>query len=558
MNLESQLIGLLVVSVFVATTARRFRVPYTVAMVLTGLVVGSLRLNPSLLNLRLEPHLILVTFLPGLVFEAAYHLDLQELRDNTRTILALAIPGVLITTGIIGILLNQFLDLSLVDALLFGSLIAATDPVSVVALFKKLGVEKRLSIIVEGESLFNDGVAIVLFSLLTGVATGDQAFDLVQSITNFFVAVTGGAALGLIAGLVIGELMKRTDDHLLDIALTTILAYGTYLLAEDVLHGAVSPVIAVVVAGVYVGNYASRGAYSATSQVTIIAFWEFTVFLINSSVFLLIGLEVNITTLIENWWAVLVGIGVVLLARGAVVYPISYLINRFIWRLPRRASHVLFWGGLRGAVSTALVLSLPATLPSRNLLEAMTFGYVLFSLILQGLTMRPLLAALGLTHISEERRAYERHRAQIAMAQAAIETLDHMGDEQIISGPVCTQIRKIYTSQLESKWAEMEAILRENPALADSSVGLVHRSIMDRQKQTLMLQVRRGILSQQVYEEMTAKINEREIHIMNKDWIPHHILNKVDDLPPLPDYLGPTPINNGDEPVTGQEPAAQD
>jgi CPA1 family monovalent cation:H+ antiporter len=520
MSIESQVIALMIIAVFVAATARRFRVPYTIALVVTGLGVGFLKLGPQADALELGPHMILVTLLPALIFEAAYHIDLQELRANLRTILLLAIPGVILSTGIIGFLLHRFLGLSLIDALLFGSLISATDPVSVVALFKELGVDKRLSIVLEGESLFNDGVAIVLYSILLGVATGDQAFSISQSLASFFVTVAGGAALGLAVGAVIGELMKRTDVHLLDITLTIILAYGTYLLAEEVFHGAVSPVIAVVVAAVYVGNYASSGAYTATSHVTIITFWEVIVFLVNSAIFLLIGLQVKPMSLVDHVVPALIAIGVTLLARLIVVYPMRFIVNRFVRPLPMRWTHVIAWGGLRGAVAMALALSLPETLASRELLEVMAFGYVLFSLVVQGLTIHPLLNALGMTHIGGKRREYEEHRGRIAMGQAALDALECMNEEQALSGPICEQIRDVYTSKIDQEWEYLRALIIDEPSLVNDNVNLVQREIINRQKQALLRLVRRGIISEQVSSQLSADIDEREAR-MTKKWSDH-------------------------------------
>lgn len=524
MGIETQVIGLLIVAVFVAATAQRFRVPYTVAMVLTGLVVGVLRLPPELAGLRLEPHLILVTFLPGLLFEAAFHIDINQLRANIRTILMLAVPGVLISMVIIGFLLHQLVGIPLTEALLFGVLISATDPVAVTALFKELGVDKRLGIIVEGESLLNDGAAIVLYGILASVAAGNEPFNLATSATTFFVTVAGGVALGLVFGMIFSELMKRTDDFVLDIALTTILAYGTYLFAEDLLAEAVSPVIAVVVAAIYVGNYGSRGGYSARSQVTIISFWDFVAFIINSAIFLLIGLEVEPQTLLANGRVVVIAIGVVLLARAIVSYGLRVIVNRSIRAMPNEWAPVLFWGGLRGAVSMALVLSLPASIGSRGLLEVMAFGYVAFSLIVQGLTMRPLLRVLGITKPSEERMEVERRRAEIAMAQAAIEALEQLQRDHVLSGPVCGQLNQMFNEQIEEEWQELSKIVAADPSLVDSNIRLVQREITAHQKQALERLSRRGILSDHAYEEMISQLDDRDSRVLRGDWQPRSVL----------------------------------
>jgi len=200
MDAEAFLVTFLIfltISVLVAYLATRLRVPYTIAMVLVGLGVSLLHLGlGQYLAIELEPELILLIFLPGLLFEASYHIDLTLLRANLRSILLLAIPGVLVSTIIVGLIVNLGLGLSVGEALLFGVIISATDPVAVVALFKQLGVDRRLGIIVEGESLFNDGVAIVGYSILIGIAAGTSTFNLADSAANFVVTVAGGATLG--------------------------------------------------------------------------------------------------------------------------------------------------------------------------------------------------------------------------------------------------------------------------------------------------------------------------------------------------------------------------
>ncbi len=523
-GLESLVIGIMVVAVFVAATAQRFRVPYTIAMVLTGLAVSLVRLPPELSELRLSPHLILVTLLPGLIFEAAYHIDLAQLRDNIRSIVMLAVPGMILSTLIVGWLLHMLLPLEIVEAMLFGILISATDPIAVVGVFKELGVERRLGILVEGESLFNDGAAIVLYSILLGVATGEETFSLAQTTITFFVTVAGGVALGLIVGLIFSELMKRTEDHVLDIALTTIIAYGTYLLAEEVLHGAVSPVIAVVVAAIYVGNYGSQGSYSGSSQVTIISFWEFVAFLINSAIFLLIGIEIDPIAFIEYARPIAISIGAILVARAVVIFSLRYIVNKSIRRFPANWGYVLFWGGLRGAVSIALVLSLPFTLESRGLLEIMAFGYVLFSLIVQGLTIRPLLSRLGITKVSEKEKDFERKRASIAMSQAAISALDQLHKDNVLSGPVCNQLRGMFEKQIDDQWQEAERMIAQDPSLVEQNVELVQRQIINEQKRALRRLLQRGILSDEVFEEKSARLDEYELRSYQDDWRPRSVL----------------------------------
>jgi CPA1 family monovalent cation:H+ antiporter len=519
-QIEAQVVTLLAVAVLVAYVADRFRVPYTVAMVLTGLGVSVLGLGlESFQVFELEPQLILMTFLPGLLFEAGYHINLSELRDNLTTILIMAIPGLVISAAISGGLIALGLGLPVATALLFGVLISATDPIAVTALFKELGVDKRLGVIVEGESLFNDGVSIVLYSILVGVAMGQTSFSLADGIADFLVTVAGGAALGLAVGFLFAELMRHTEEPLIDLALTSILAYGLYLFAEEALHGRVSPVIAVVVAAIVVGSYGLRGRHSATSTATIVTFWEFVVFLINSAIFLLIGLEISISSLIDSAVPVAITIGVVLLARAVVVYVLGFTANVLAPDFTLKWAHVMFWGGLRGAVSIALVLSLPAALESRQLLITLAFGYVLFSLIGQGLTVGPLLKLLGLTRRSERAREFEELLAQSAAAQASISALKRMEDEHLIGSPVADHLASRYEPRIHEVQARLRQMVAEEPSLVDTNVRLLQREITNSQKRALRSLLNRGSISEETYQECVGKIDNQARDRVVEDWI---------------------------------------
>jgi CPA1 family monovalent cation:H+ antiporter len=523
MGVEALLVtflAFLTAAVLVSYGASRLRLPYTVAMVLVGLCVSILRaITGHHLAGELEPELILLIFLPGLLFEASYHLDLHQLRANLRPILWLAIPGVLISALVVAFLARLGLRLSLVDALLFGVLISATDPIAVVALFKELGVDKRLGVVIEGESLFNDGVAIVGYTILVGIAAGTDSFSLVEGLIGFVVTVAGGATLGIAAGFLFAELMKRTDEPLINIALTTILAYGTYLLAEEGLHGLVSPVIAVVVAGVIVGNYGSSGRHSATSTTMIATVWEFVVFVINSAIFLLIGLQVEVTALLGRIGAVILIIAAVLVARAIVVYLLRLVINVKQPAIPLAWGHVMFWGGMRGAVGIALVLSLPAAIASRELLITLAFGYVLFSVVVQGLTIKPLLNRLGLTRGSEKERDFEESLSQMAAAQASIAALERMHQEHLLSGPIADHLRRRFEDRIQQHQLDINRLVAENPGLAEKNVRLVQRELAAAQKQSLLVLLRRGIISEEVHSGFTARIDEDLRQRSSQDWI---------------------------------------
>ncbi len=321
---------LLSIAALVAIIIRRVRFPYTVALVLVGL---GLSFFPNFLNLDVSSDLILAVLVPPLIFEATLHIKWRDLRQDLPLVLLLAIVGTLVSTFIVGGIVSQFLSIPLLGALAFGALISATDPVAVIAFFRSLGVDKRLSIIMEGESLFNDGVAIVIFNLalaaaatvvLTG-ATG-AAFTLSGAIVEFLRVALGGIGVGLGLGFVVSYLiLKNVDDHLIETATTVALAFGAYVLAER-FH--VSGILAVVAAGLMVGNIGTLNT-SPTTQLTLENFWEFLAFVANSLVFLLIGLEIQITQLVEFTVPILVAVAAVLLSRAITVYSLTALNNRF-------------------------------------------------------------------------------------------------------------------------------------------------------------------------------------------------------------------------------------
>jgi len=510
METEAQVVILLAVAVLVGYISSKIRVPYTIAMVITGLGVSLAQLRFWNLNaFHLEPRLILLTFLPGLLFEASYHIDIAQFRDNLRPILLLAVPGVFLSTLITGLLVQTVLGLPLADAMLFGVLISATDPISVTSLIKTLGVDRRLGIILEGESLFNDGVSIVVFGILVGLAIGARSFSVIGGISTFVVTFLGGILLGGLAGLLFSEFMRRTEEPLIDLGLTTVLAYGVYLLAEQVFHGLVSPVIAVVVAGIIVGNYGSEGRHGATTNAMILVFWEFIVFLINSAIFFLIGFEVDLGQLAISIQPVILSIIAILATRAIVVYALRYLINRRDNLVPLRWAHIIYWGGLRGAVSIALALSLPLNLPTRSLLITLTFGYVLFSLIVKGLTISPLLHRLGLTCASSAERSFQEMMVKMAGAQAALQAIDDLHRDNMLSDAMTRRLRREYTESVRSYQRQLDLMVVNEPTLAKVNAQLVQREIAFSQKQALVQLLRRGVVSEEIYRMGIHEIDER-------------------------------------------------
>jgi len=392
------LIWLLIAASGIAVLAKYLRIPYTVALVLGGLLLSLLRLQflsplqPTQRPNWLTPDVILILFLPALVFEGSIKIDVRDLLHDAAPLLVLANIGVLLATLVTGYLVHWVIGLPILVALLFGAIISATDPISVLAIFKDLRMEKRLSIIIEGESLLNDGTAVVVFQiLLAGVVAGGLGAG--KGIALFLWAVLGGAVLGSTLGYMASKITQTIDDPQIEITLTTVVAYGSYLLAN---HLHLSGVIATASAGFMIGNFGAKKGMSAKTRAVLESFWEYLAFVMNSLVFLLIGLEVNIVALGPAWRPVLLAIAAVLIGRSLSVYLLVPVSNFFAENIPIRWQHVMVWGGLRGALALALALSLDSTFPYRNRVLDLTFGVVVFSILLQGLTMKPLLRVLGL------------------------------------------------------------------------------------------------------------------------------------------------------------------
>jgi monovalent cation:H+ antiporter, CPA1 family len=298
---------------------------------------------------------------------------------------------------VVGGAIHFIIGLPWLIALLFGAIISPTDPISVLAIFKDLGTDERLSNLIEAESLFNDGIAVVLFIIIANLLS-EQAMTPASGTLSFVTTIGGGALIGLLIGAVASRITREYDDHLVEIMLTTVVAFGSYLGAE---HFHVSGVFAVVTASLVVGNYGMTRGMSPFSQMAVLNFWEYIAFAVNSAVFLLVGLEEASITNGLTGLLVVIAIGSVLLGRVVSIYGLGGLLSMAGQHIPRSWRHIQVWSGLRGALSMALVLGLDPALPYRSLLLNMTFAVVLFSLVVQGLSIKPLLHRLGLARSKE-------------------------------------------------------------------------------------------------------------------------------------------------------------
>jgi CPA1 family monovalent cation:H+ antiporter len=390
------LVALLVALPLIAFVADRLRLPYTVVMVLVGLVVSVPPLAGNVIEV--SPEVAVTVLLPGLVFEAAYRLDWDELRRSFGGVTLLAVPGVLVCAAVVAIVLNLATGLPLDEAFIVGAIVSATDPVAVVATMRQLRAPSRLVTLVDAESLFNDGTAVLVYGIALVGLRGE--ISLAAGAVDFVVGVGASIAIGALIGFGIAWLAGRTEDHLIELTLTLLAAYGTYVVAAAVHQ---SGIIAVVVAGITIGSYRHETLFTARARDAIDTVWEFLAFVLTGVAFLLIGIAISFDLLGNSALYIAWGVIAVLLGRALVIYGLlggSAWIAHFSGlapRLPLSWLHVINWTGLRGAVAMALALSLPEDVPDRQLLQGTIFGIVLFTVLVQGTTAERLVRSLGVT-----------------------------------------------------------------------------------------------------------------------------------------------------------------
>jgi len=378
---------LLLIAAIVAMTARRLRIPYTVGLIIAGIVLA---VTPFPSDIEVTKDLIFTILLPPLIYEAAIYIKWQELRRDLLVILTLATFGVLLSAAVTVAGMHYLAKWDWQSAILFGVLIAATDPVSVIATFKEAGVHGRLRLLVEAESLFNDSAAAVAFSIALAFAM-DGSITVSGTLQTLVITIAGGLLCGaLVAGGVL-LLAGRTDDHLIEITLTTVAAYGSFLLAE---HLHLSGVLASLVAGLLTGNIGSLGSITDKGRDAVISFWEFIAFVVNSLIFMLIGIRAAYQDFSNLLLPITVAIAMMFAGRALAIYPLSALFSRSTLQISLNHQHILFWGGLRGALALALALGLPPEIAHREAITAVAFAVVACSIFIQGLTMIPLLRKL--------------------------------------------------------------------------------------------------------------------------------------------------------------------
>lgn len=443
------LIILLMIATIVALVTQRLRIPYVTGLVLAGLPITEVLSR----RIGLDPSLVLNLFLPILIFEAAINTDISRLRSTFKPIALLAGPGSIFSSAIIAVLVKFGLGLTWIPALLIGIILANTDTVSMIAVFKEIRVPSRLSTIVEGETLFNDAAALVSFNLILVVyATG--SLTVVEGVRELLVVALGGGLVGAILGYLSLPMFVRLNDPLSSLLLTVALALGTFQIGQFL---GVSGAVAVVIAGLIFGNLGLPRSSSASDRITLLSFWEYAGFGVNTFIFLLIGIEINPVTL----WRILPSILLVILAyqlgRILSVYLLLAGLRWFDRPIPLRWQHVLFLGNIKGSLSMALALSIPLTLPGRGNIIELVFGAVLFSLVGQGLSLPWLVKRLKISRVSDVTEQAGKLQIQLIAAKAAQDELDTLLKSGVLPKAVYEELWASYQARV----VESERVLRD-------------------------------------------------------------------------------------------------
>ncbi|WP_448571212.1 cation:proton antiporter [Trichothermofontia sp.] len=468
-GIVNTLIVLLLVATAVALVTRWLRIPYVVGLVLAGLAIPKETLPASV---GLNPDVVLNLFLPILIFEAAINTDVSRLRSTIKPITLLAGPGVILSSALTAVLLKFGLGLAWITACAIGVILTITDTVSVIAAFRVVPVPSRLATIVEGESLFNDGVAMVLLSIITTIHL-QGAFTVSEGVLQIFIAFIGGGVLGLGLGYLCVGLFRQLDDALSNILLTVAVSLGTFQVGQIL---GVSSAIAVLIAGLVIGHLAFRQT-SGSIKITLLSFWEYAGFGVNTFIFLLVGIEVDPRVIVATIPAVLLTIGAYQFGRILSIYPLLSLLHFFDRPLPLRWQHVLIIGNVKGSLSMALALSLPLTLPGRLQVITLVFSTVLVSFIAQGLSLPWFVKRLQLSRTSSMREQLEVLQLNLIAAKAAQAELKVLLESGSLPKFIYEEIFASYQARIAA--SEMELRNLYNQRITSKSDGFTEKGYLD-------------------------------------------------------------------------------
>jgi Na+/H+ antiporter len=511
-EIEPLLLALMVAVAGLSVLARVVRVPYPILLVLGGLVLGFV---PGMPAVELPPELVLVAFLPPLLYWAGFFSSPRDLRADARAISMLAVGLVLATMVAVAVTAHAMVDaMTWPAAFALGAIVSPTDPLAASAIGRRLGVPRRLLTVLEGESLVNDATALVAYRVAVAAAVSGS-FVAWQAGLRFVVTAAGGVVVGLLAGWLVAELRRRLDDPVVEIVISVVTGYAAYLPAE--LLG-VSGVLAAVTAGVYVG-WRAPGLSSAATRLLGFSFWEVLVYLANAVLFILVGLQLR--PILEDLGGTAVA---VLVAQGAAVsamviavrlgwgFSIPYLV-RLIDRRPsqvmRRAGArerlMIGWSGMRGAVSLAAALALPLDFPMRNLILFLTFAVIFATLVVQGLTLPALIRRLRFDQDDAEER--EELKARLAATYAALERLDELAGADWTRDDTVERLHAMY--EFRRRRLKERGGYLENDGAEDRSLAYQRllRELLQAQRQAIVQLRNQGRISNDVMHRIERELD---------------------------------------------------
>ena len=491
------LAALLLVAAAVGFGARRLGVHYNIALVVAGAAMGAAQVP----RIALDPEIVIQIFLPILLFEAAISTDLRRLRADMRPVVLLAVPGMLVTVFAAGAILRFGLGLPWLFALLLGSILAATDTIAVVATFRKVKAPARLRTIVENESLFNDGTALVVFAAILA-AIHQGRYEVTSGLVQLGWVTAVGIGIGAVAGWGAAQLLRLTDDHLMEILFTVVVTYGSWVAAEAV-HA--SPVLAVVAAGITMGSVGWREITPA-GKVAIRSFWAVAAFGINSVLFLIIGLQFDFAAFGAAGIAIAWGLLALTAGRMAAVYPILSLLPERA-AVPRAWQHLLVWGNLKGSLSMALALSLPADLPHRDLIASVVFGCALVTLTVQGLTLAPLARRLGIGRGTAPERLIDQSQGRLLAARAAQRELDRLQQLGVVPLGTFQRMRAAYQGAIARSERQLRDLVARTPAEDSEHLAAVRRRLIEVEKAALQDAAGSGMIAEDVAHELVEELD---------------------------------------------------
>ncbi len=518
---ELILVAVLVVIAFLNAVANWLQVPYPILLVLGGIAIASI---PGVPEVELDPDLVLLIFLPPLLYSGAFFADLRSLRRNARALSLTAILLVLLTMAVVAILAHEVMGMSWAAAFTLGAVVSPTDPVAAAEIMRRVGAPRRILNIVEGESLLNDAAALVSYRVAIAAAVGGS-FSLLDASLEFVAAVLGGVAIGLAVGYVIAAIRRRLEDSVTEITISLFTGYVAYLPAEEI--GA-SGILAAVTAGIYLGWRAPE-LISPTTRLQGFAVWEVLVFLLNATLFVLIGLQLPVVldALADRGTVETLGYGAMIaatvtLTRFIWVFTTPYVIRALDRRPQQRERRVgpkpriaVAWSGMRGAVSLAAALAIPletdagAPFPDRDLILFITFAVIVATVVGQGLTLPALLERLGLAEDTEDEER-EELRGRIASASAALQRLYELEAEGWVPKDTVERVRGMYEFR-QQRFAERAGKVADT-GIEDRSMTyqrLMHQ-LFDAQRQELLRMRNEGEVSADVMRSIERELDLEE------------------------------------------------